>query len=254
MSLNKSSIDYLEHSEEILGRPGRSLNIVTGCKHHESDICNIPCYARRMVEHGRLKGNKAFPYGFEPTVHLERIRHYQNRDKTPMLIFLNTLGDVGGDWKWKSVTGARGIPKAVAKAMVRFANLNPEHIILLLTKNPKWYGLQEWPDNVWCGFMATNNKEYGQRWYDIKQTGVKRNRMWLSAEPWLNHQEPDRSAQDYIDWIVVGGQSNPNHKISDPTVCWIQSYCNRSQARLFVKENTGLINRTMEYPAEWNVK
>lgn len=33
MTLNKSNIDYVDKSGPLIGRPGYTLNLVTGCKH-----------------------------------------------------------------------------------------------------------------------------------------------------------------------------------------------------------------------------
>ncbi|GAG27026.1 unnamed protein product, partial [marine sediment metagenome] len=190
MSLNPSKIDYLLQAKDAINRPGYTLNIITGCKHG----CEY-CYARRMVEHGRLKGHPSYPYGFEPTFHPERIRKYGGK---PKLLFLNDMGDVGGDWKWNAVVPNNkgfgpsklwqgGSPEYMAMQIRRFALLNPQHIILLLTKRPEWYGLAEWPDNVWCGFTATNKKQFLLGCIDLfKALNGNVSRTWISLEPWLD--------------------------------------------------------------------
>lgn len=248
--LHKSPIDYLAHSEKVIGRPGYVLNIVTGCKH----TCEW-CYARRMVEHGRLKGSKAYPYGFAPTFHPERVRAIGGK---PKLIFLNDMGDVGGDWDWfhkkqllsdvPTICGS----ELMSEVILRFANLNPQHILLLLTKRPEWYGLQDWPDNVWCGFTATNNEEYEARWKIIDHLPtVRADRRWVSLEPWLDRDCPFDSS-DMI-WLVIGGltgpQSTSGRAFSDQVTGWIQSY----QGNLFVKDNCRLTSPTRKYPDEWRV-
>lgn len=251
--LHKSPIDYLAHSQELIGRPGYVLNIITGCEH----TCSW-CYARRMVEHGRLKGSKAYPYGFEPTFHPERIRKIGGK---PKLIFLNDMGDVGGDWTWHvfptrlSVTAKRcgltASPATIAEGMHDFALLNPQHILLLLTKRPEWYGLQEWPDNVWCGFTATNNKELDERWGEMPYNV----NTWMSLEPWLDRLSPElRPVQVAKSWVVIGGLTGPQSKsgraFSDQVTGWLQSY----QSCHFVKDNCRLINPTRQYPDEWRIK
>jgi len=241
MAPNESPIDYLAESERLINRPGRSLNIVTGCRHWKGDdpICTVPCYARRMVEHGRLKGNKAYPYGFEPTFHPERIKHYRRRDKRPMLIFLNTLGDVGGDWDWSIFDVKPSEPEAswvdseaIAREMVRFANLNPEHIILLLTKNPAWYGLVEWPENVWCGITATNNKELAERTDGQLPWDIER--VWFSLEPWYDLEPPETMYIGKGDFTVIGGQTHPNKPVSKATLKWLSE---PFDSKRFVKAN-----------------
>lgn len=260
--LHRSNIDYIAQSGKLIGREGYVLNIITGCRH----TCPW-CYARGLVEHGRLKGTPSYPYGFEPTFHPERIVKIGGK---PKLIFLNDMGDVGGDWTWKNgySRGEHAIeennkvdcyedyidPQAIANMMVLFAELNPQHILLLLTKRPEWYGLAEWPENVWCGFTATNNEEYGERFYQMKHTGVKRNQMWVSLEPWLDSECPGgriSAINDYFDWLAIGGLSGKHpRKLNDQSVAWVQSY----QGCLFIKSNTGLFNYRQRYPESWRIK
>jgi len=232
-----------------------------------------------MVEHGRLKGNKAYPHGFAPTFHPERIRHYKLRDKRPMLIFLNDMGDVGGEWFWRPSQSFRGFYPGnndIASEMVRFANLNPEHIILMLTKNPAWYALAKWPNNVWCGFTATNNEEADKRYFETKRT-VDPSRIWCSLEPWYDPQPP-RIPKD-ISWVVIGGQTNPNKPVSDTTLKWAVRADNIKHhvqslllghvsipfrldfidelmeiPSLFVKDNAGWSGTLREYPDEFRYK
>lgn len=256
MALNKSGIDYLKHAAALINRPGYTLNIVTGCKHG----CEY-CYARRMVEHGRLKGHASYPHGFLPTYHPERIRAIGGK---PKLIFLNDMADVGGDWNWfhkvQLLSDVPTIcsPELLAKAMVRFATLNPQHILLLLTKNPSWYRLAEWPDNVWCGFSATNNEELKTRAGQMPKN-MDAGKMWISAEPWLDEEPPHiaRNVTCHI-WTVIGGMSGPKAQpVSGPTRDWLKD--NSVKARRFTKMNAltplgqTVGNYPREYPEAWKV-
>jgi len=268
----KKNIDYCYYSGDLIGREGYVLNLVTGCWHWDKVTfpgrCNIPCYARELVLHGRLKGSPSYPYGFEPTFHPERIRKIGGK---PKLIFLNDMGDVGGKWKWRAIDDkyqqrhyATGqdvyySTEDIAIYMKLFADLNPQHILLLLTKNPAWYALADWPENVWCGFSATNNEVFGERWLAIKQTGVKRNRMWVSLEPWLDWcHAPDGAVEDYFDWIVIGGltdkMASPGRAFGDNVVSWIQNF-KQGRSRLFVKKNARLTGTPTaeQYPAAWRI-
>jgi len=139
--------------------------------------------------------------------------------------------------------------------MAEFANLNPDHIILLLTKNPAWYRFATWPDNVWCGFTATNNDEYFTRLDEVSGCSSVTN-IWVSLEPWLSEQAP--AIQSSTSWLVIGGRSGPNAKpVSRATRDWL---CDKSiQARRFTKRNVGwgggesVHKFPHEYPAEWKV-
>ena len=119
--------------------------------------------------------------------------------------------------------------------MPSFAKLNPDHIILLLTKRPEWYALVEWPENVWCGFSATNNKEYCERVGELDKTGAfVRKRAWISCEPWLD-DEPPIPVPDET-WLAIGGLSGPKSQpVSEATLNWLRD--DSVQAKRFTKQN-----------------
>lgn len=144
----------------------------------------------------------------------------------------------------------RSTPNYVAAEMVRFANLNPQHIILLLTKNPAWYRLIDyWPDNVWCGFSASNNNELAQRasCTDMEGNG----NTWASLEPWLDEWAPYANL-GLCSWVVIGGLSGPKSQgISIDATDWIN--ITDHDFKLFVKDNSKLVNAPRQYPDEWVV-
>lgn len=256
--LHKSKIDYIADSAGAINRPGYVLNIVTGCRHG----CEW-CYAWRMVENGRLKGHSSYPYGFEPTFHSSRFLDIGGK---PKLIFLNDMGDVGGDWEWKEAnppnfpTATEYSSKAVAGYMRDFAESNPQHILLLLTKNPSWYGYVEWPENVWCGFSATNNEELAERVRVMEQLPypqVPADHTWISLEPWLDKDSPNIKRTEA--WLVIGGLSGPNTShVSNPMLTWLRD--DSIKARRFTKRNAlgnwpdlQIDQFPREYPEKWKV-
>lgn len=252
--LHKSNIDYIAESARLINRPGYVLNIVTGCKHG----CPY-CYARRMVECGRLKGHESYPYGFKPTFHAERMEPIGGK---PKLIFLNDMGDVGGDWSWQAANdpGAYMLisPEGIAEAMYDFALLNPQHILLLLTKNPSWYRFVDWPDNVWCGFSASTGDDYRRHiltMEDLWSKDTKVKHVWVSLEPWLSDKAPGAPYSSW--WYVIGGLSGRNgHGVSDATCDWL---CDGSiHATRFMKANArcnpqGIKHDLHAYPDGWRV-
>lgn len=254
MSLNKSKICYLKASKELIGRSGHTLNIITGCKHG----CSY-CYARKQVEADRFgTAERDYPYGFEPTFHPERIRHYGGKSK---LIFVGNMGDVGCDTQWRinkpdsEIHGATFESNQISFRIKEFANLNPEHIILLLTKRPEWYGLQEWPDNIWCGFTATNQDEFYNRSLALEFSEVRRDRMWVSLEPWLDEKAP-KINPDINAWFCIGGQSNPDKSVSMLTMRWLYEIEETQPScapRIFVKRNAAWNGTLRQYPEEWKV-
>lgn len=263
MSLNRQSpIDYIQEAHTI-GRQGCTLSLVTGCKHWlQPDVCAVGtgCYAYGLVLYGRLKGHPSYPYGFEPTFHPERVKKYGGK---PKLIFLNDMGDVGGDWEWKNAnTGLMDSPKAIAMTMTTIVLLNPQHIFLLLTKRPEWYGIQNWPSNVWRGFTATCNDELHKHEFEIDEGNV-----WMSLEPWLDDEAPNINGDEWDSaWLAIGGLSGPNARpVSDATQKWLMD--KSIQAKRFMKRNAfpprklftdeeiyAYAQFPREYPVEWRVE
>ena len=256
-----SGIDYLAQSAKLIGRPGKAYNIVTGCR-HGLDVCACAndCWARKCAT-TRLRDNPGYPYGFEPTFHPERVKAVGVRSE--WLIFLNCMGDVGGNWDWRTPDPAELFnSEYLANQILQFAALNPRHILLLLTKNPAWYGLVEWPDNVWCGFSATNNAELYMRGLQFIRSGQSWDRAWMSLEPWLDNAAPDLKGPTNR-WTVIGGLSGANRRpVSDATWKWLQD--ETVQARRFTKRNAYLPQWLYgsnypavfprEYPESWRVE
>lgn len=264
-----SDIDYLKVSGEIIGRRGMAYNICSGCLHTIKECaCSDACWAKECIK-TRLRDHPEYPYGTEPTFRPDMVGTIGPKSK--WLVALNFMGDVGGKWDWKMPGLHASIDsKHIAHSMVHFALLNPQHVILLLTKNPAWYGLVEWPDNCWLGFTATTNEEFGEPWVQIKTSfdthtmlGACRARHWVSFEPWLDPEPPDSAAAEYIDWFVIGGLSKGRHgparPVSEAVLDWLMD--DSVRAKRFTKRNAdpeypeyytgGRYPR--EYPDSWKV-
>lgn len=248
MGLNRSNIDYLKKAKDLIGRTGYSFNPISGCLH------NCPyCYARVLVV-GRFKWR--YSNGFTPTFLPYKLRAFGG---CPKLIFLGTMGDVGGDWEWriKGLKREYGLlpPERLSSLILQFALLNPKHIILLCTKNPAWYRFQEWPENVKCGFTAINNQELADRWLALQQAGIKREQSWASLEPWLDSFPPISLIALNVEWAVLGGLSGKGGKgVSRKTLDWIDNFWGVDcDLKLFVKKNAKSPEPLEEYPQSWRV-
>ena len=239
-SLQRTTIDYIRDSEELIGRAGYVLNIITGCAHG----CPY-CYARKTVLEGRLKGHPSYPYDFAPTFHPERIGRRGGKKK---LIFLNDMGDVGGEWDWRVFGSSEMVsPVTVVDAMKGIAEMNPEHIMLLLTKNPVWYRHGPWPENIYCGFTATDNGELALRLRETLQH-VPADHIWISLEPWLDKKPADCLSK--VAWLIIGGLSGRDGApVSIATTEWLSD--DSIQIPRFVKENSGWSGIRKEYPESW---
>jgi protein gp37 len=182
-------------------------NPVTGCT-KVSPGCDH-CYAERIAS----RGGKGFPNGFALTLHPERL-NVPLRDRRPKRIFVNSMSDLFHD----------DIPDDyIGKVFAVMAQAH-WHTFQVLTKRPgrmrSWVRRHQ-PDplpNVWLGVSAED-----QKWADIRipvlldTTAAIR---FISAEPLLG--PIDLSAYlAQLDWIIVGGESGPQHRAMQPD--WARS-------------------------------
>lgn len=102
---------------------------------------------------------------------------------------------------------------------------------LLLTKRPQNvsrlapYG-DQWPDNVWLGATAEN-----QKWFDkrmVALTILPARVLFLSCEPLLgaldfSHwvKRAQRGDSRMVDWVIAGGESGPHSRPMHPE--WLMS-------------------------------
>ncbi len=91
--------------------------------------------------------------------------------------------------------------------------------------------LIDWPENVWMG-VSVENQEYAHRIDFLRQTGARV--KFVSCEPLLGPLELDLRG---IHWVIVGGESGPNHRSMDPA--WVRSIrdqCQRAGVPFFFKQ------------------
>jgi protein gp37 len=169
-----------------------SWNVVTGCLAG----CEY-CYAREIA----LRSPQAYPAGFKPVFHPERLDAPRNtampkdayRDPTLQRVFCNSMSDVYGRWvpeKWIDQVHAACI-----------ANSQWEY--LFLTKFPQRYVRRELPATGWFG--ASVDRQFRVKIVEEAFSRISGVRIkWLSCEPML---EPLRfNDLSLFDWIVIGGQ------------------------------------------------
>lgn len=94
---------------------------------------------------------------------------------------------------------------------------------LLLTKRPEniaalvpWHRL--WPENVWLGTTVENNK-YARRRIPFLVRHPARV-LFLSCEPLLGPIDLTPWIGQYINWVIVGGESGGKSRPTDPN--WIR--------------------------------
>jgi protein gp37 len=218
--MNKTSIEWCTHS----------WNPMTGCLHG----CPY-CYARKIAE--RFKGSKAWPIGFKPMFHPERLGEPFDT-KQPAIIFCGSMTDVFGDW-WTSEQ-----IREVLLVIIR----NPQHRFVILTKNPgraieilKDYSPEEL-SHVYFGTSTTGDITERTRLLYIREVHQKGFKTVISFEPLL-HDPVDLfksigGVGGDVDWVIVGYQTNPVKIPPTQSKCAIRDYVVADCGTpLFIKDN-----------------
>jgi protein gp37 len=108
----------------------------------------------------------------------------------------------------------------------RLIELTPQLDWLLLTKRPHKvsdlapYG-DIWPDNVWLGATAENQRWLDKRMFELSALRAKV--LFLSCEPLLGALDFSRWIEDarrgdrrLVDWVIAGGESGPRSRAANP--------------------------------------
>ena len=92
----------------------------------------------------------------------------------------------------------------------------------LLTKRPEnvrgmvpaYWLTGDWPPNVWLGVTVEDQLRAEERipWLQCIPAPVR----FLSCEPLLGYVELGEELTEGVGWIIVGGESGPNHRPLDP--------------------------------------
>jgi protein gp37 len=214
--MNKTKIETFDYT----------WNPITGC-HHK---CHY-CYARKIAE--RFRGSKAWPNGFEPTFHPDRLND-PFKMKNSQTIFVCSMADLFGDWvpdKWIS-----DVFEACLKA--------PQHTYCFLTKNPQRYFklggniLQQ--KNFWFGTTETGEILFEPH-LSALLTLPAENRF-VSFEPLLH--KVDHTNLSGINQIIIGSQTNPTVVPPEGSVINIVREAKEKNIPIFLKESMDSINWT----------
>lgn len=209
--MNKEGIGKIEWCDY-------SYNPVSGCLY----TCSF-CYARKIAT--RFAGSKAFPNGFEPTFHLERLCE-PSKLKKPSKIFVGSMCDLFGEW----------IDSKTIQMVIDIAAQNQQHTFMFLTKNPARYKEFQWPDNAWLGATAItyNATIKAQQCFADIPAKVK----FLSFEPLISMvQKPDLS---WLQWAIIGCMTGPSAKKYQPAyvdIRLIVDVADKYGIPVFIKDN-----------------
>ena len=221
-------------------------NPVTGCD-RISPGCDH-CYALDLA--ARLKGMGQVRYqkdgdprtsgpGFGLTLHWDKLSEPQ-RWRKPRRVFVNSMSDLFH----------RLVPEDFIAAAFDEMARAPQHTFQVLTKRPKrmrrllqgWVDQHGWepPENVWLG-TSIESHAYNWRADLLRETPAAV--RFISAEPligpllpkvvgglenpvawWPDTNAPcvpyDGIELTGIDWLIVGGESGPEHRPIEPE--WVR--------------------------------
>jgi protein gp37 len=224
----------------------KTWNPVTGCT-KVSPGCDH-CYAEGIAR--RFAGSKAFPNGFEVTLHPERL-DAPLRWRKPARVFVNSMSDLFH----------QDVPDEYIARVFAVMATTPQHTYQILTKRhgrmrsllsredfrrrvrvelAELRGLMvsdvavPWPlKNVWLGVSVEDQQRAGLRIPALLDTPAAV--RFLSCEPLLGRVH----LYDWLglDWVIVGGESGPGARRME--LDWAESLvdqCRAGQIACFVKQ------------------
>ncbi len=209
-----------------------SWNPVTGCLGPNGVTCQY-CYAKRIAE--RFRGSKAFPNGFEPTWHPERLDE-PFRLRKPSRIFVGSITDMFGEWvTWPQMSAVMDVMRQSPLHTFYLLTKQPDRIMSVLARAPG----HVWPlPNVWLGASIDTQaraRDTYEAMYAVRAAGWH---TLVSAEPILEWIDPRWFK--WAEWIIVGAQSGRDAAKHRPEREWILSYvehCSRWGYPLFLKSS-----------------
>lgn len=208
--MNKTKIEWVDYT----------WNPVTGCQNE----CAY-CYARRIAT--RFAGSKAFPRGFEPTFHSERLVEPWKKEK-PARILVSSMGDLFGPWV---------PPEQQAKVMAAVSAAK-QHTYFFLSKYPQ--GFPFWPGlawlkgcHYWVGVTVEDVKAAHERMWALERSRPLR--CYVSCEPLLG---PLSLRSWNVDWVIIGAMTGPG--AVKPEREWVEGLireCDERGIPVFCKDN-----------------
>lgn len=214
--------------DNAIGWCDYTWNPISGCKHGcRFGPNDTKCYAEVIAE--RFRGSKAFPNGFDPTFHPERLGD-PLKTKTPSRIFTCSMADLFGAW----------LPDAWIRQTLDAMRAAHWHTFLCLTKAP-WVALKyEMPPNVQLGATVTGGLQKEAHRLDC----VRRFRApvrFLSCEP-LEGPLDVRAAKP--DWIILGAATGAGgFQPDEQWVAAIERYAAAHRVPIYHKDNLRIRRR-----------
>ena len=222
-------------------------NPITGCTKVSAGCDN--CYAERLALRLRKMGSRRYRNGFSLTLHPEALEvplHWRE----PRRIFVNSMSDLFHG----------GVPAEFIDRVFDVMERAPWHQFQVLTKRPgrmaayltgattvngdlrptTRYPGRRVPENVWLGTSVEDGRVLARVDHLRRIPGPVR---FLSCEPLIGPL-PDLDLSG-IDWVIVGGESGPNHRpIQMDWVRAIRRLCRQQRVAFFFKQWGGAMSKS----------
>lgn len=238
--MNRTRIEWCDYT----------WNPITGCygpggTKAQPKHCSY-CYARRIAT--RFTGTKAWPNGFEPTFHKDRLLDLWRLRQEAARIFVCSMSDLFGDW----------VPRDAIRDVITMAETCPWHTLIFLTKNPKRLAeFNPWPRNCWVGATATGRDmaAIASMYMGLVSAPVR----FLSCEPLLGPlDEGDEGGRLDVrltlrscDWVIIGAQTQPLRLPERSWVEHIERTCDAVGIPVFEKNSLAALFPERELRQEW---
>ena len=199
----------------------RTFNPVTGCTKYSAGCAN--CYAEALTR----RFPKAFPNGFNVTLHPERLDEPKHVTK-PTMFFVCSMADLFHN----------DVPFEYIDRVMQTIRDCPQHTFQILTKRvgrmAEYFRTHAVPKNAWLG-VTVEKYDYVYRIESLAYTTSYASTVhFLSCEPLLSDLgELDLSG---IDWVIVGGETGPKARpMQKEWVMNIQRQCANQDVPFFFK-------------------
>lgn len=225
-----------------------------GCRWQMPDGTTAVCYAEEVA--GFL-AVKAYPDGFAHHYWNPKVLSAPQRQKTPQLIFMDSMSDLFGHW----------VPDEQIRRVLGAAADAPWHTFQALTKNaPRLLQyIDEIPPNMWPGISSPPDIFMGkplalhqqarmlERSLDVaRQLQAAGHVTWMSFEP-LSWDVSDivADAGTPLGWAIVGAATNGPRKFQpDPAhVDRLLRVLDKAGVKVFFKGNLDWSPRREDFPA-----
>lgn len=229
----------------------KSWNPVTGCDKVSAGCRN--CYAERIAN--RFKGSKAFPNGFDVTLHHDRLAD-PLKWKKPTRIFVNSMSDLfHEDIPFKFIHEVWGTMRQTPQHTYQILTKRPERMLEVVSQIRAMEALgyaKGFYSHVHLGVSVENQASADERIGILQQ--VPASVRFLSCEPligpitfrwakWLKiPSRPDGSSNHLdglsgIHWVISGGESGLGARPMDPD--WprkMRDECQEAGVAFFMKQ------------------